>query len=107
MEAQAQIEIQNGDQKKVNELRTENRRLKQELTYIKEKLDECQRESERLSKYTELLELVVHDLLSVHYQGRLKASFNNLELCTDDRCIAFNRYEDLLAGLRAAILLLK
>jgi predicted nuclease with TOPRIM domain len=107
MEAQTQTEIQNGEQKKANELRAENRRLKQELEYVKEKLNECQRESERLSKYIELLELVVNDLLSVHYQGRLKASFNNLELCTDDRCIAFNRYEDLLVGLRAAILLLK
>jgi len=100
---QTQIEAQNGDQK----LRGENRRLKQELAYMKEKLDECRKESERLSKYIELLELIVHDLLGVHYQGRLKANFSGLELCTDDRCIAFSRYEDLLVGIRAAVLLLK
>jgi len=99
----AQIETQNGDQK----LRSENRKLKQELTYVKEKLDECKKESEKLLKYIDLLELIVHDLLSVHYQGRLKANFSSLELCTDDRCIVFNRYEDLVAGLRAAVLLLK
>jgi hypothetical protein len=104
---QNQIQIQNGGQKNGKELRKENRMLKQELTYVKEKLNECQRQSEKLSKYIDLLELVVHDLLSAHYQGRLKVNFNSLELCADDHCIAFNRYEDLLSGIRAAILLLK
>jgi predicted nuclease with TOPRIM domain len=98
-----QIETQNGDR----QLRSENRKLKQELTYVKEKLDECKKESEKLLKHIDLLELVVYDLLSVHYQGRLKANFSGLELCTDDRCIVFSRYEDLLAGIRAAVLLLK
>jgi predicted nuclease with TOPRIM domain len=107
MNAQTQTEVKDNDNKTLRELRAENRRLKQLLDSTKSELESCRKESERLSKYIELLELVVHDLLSTHYQGRLKAGFNNLELCTDDRCVAFTRYEDLLAGLRAAILLLK
>jgi predicted nuclease with TOPRIM domain len=106
-EAQTQAEAGSNDSKKLRELRAENHRLKQELEYVKEKLNECQRESERFSKYIELLELVVSDLLSVHYGGKVRVNFETFDLCLDDRCITFNRYEDFIAGLRAAILILK
>jgi predicted nuclease with TOPRIM domain len=106
-EIQTQTEVENNGDKKLRELRNENRRLKQELEHAKEKLNECQRDSERLTKYIELLELVVFDLLSVHYGGKVRVNFETFDLCLDDRCIAFKRYEDFIAGLRAAILILK
>lgn len=107
MDTQIQAEVKDVDDKKLRELKNENRRLKLELESMRDRLSSCEREIEALSKRIELFELVVNDLLTAYYQGRLKVDFNQLALCTSDRCIAFTRYEDLLSGLRTAILLVK
>jgi predicted nuclease with TOPRIM domain len=106
-ETQTQAEVENNGRKKLRELQSENRKLKQELGHVKEKLEACTKEAEGFSRRIELLEMLVYDLLSAHYQGKLRVNFEALDLCLDDRCITFNRYEDFIAGLRAAILILK
>ena len=106
-EIQTQTGAENNDSKKLRELRNENRKLRQELEHAKEKLEACTKEVNELGRRIELLEMLVYDLLSIHYQGRLRVNFESLDLCLDDRCITFNRYEDFVAGLRAAILILK
>ena len=106
-EIQTQAEVENNDRKKLRELQSENRKLRQELGHVKEKLEACTKEADGLSRRIELLEMLVYDLLSAHYQGKLRINFETLDLCLDDRCITFSRYEDFVAGLRAAVLILK
>ena len=107
MEAEIQTRHLNTPEDKIKALKRDNRRLMKELLEAKESLEKCKKEGETLVKYVALFEDLVRDLLYLHYQSNLKVSFTNLEICTGERCITFRDYEELLIGLRAAILLLK
>jgi len=107
MEAKTQNRHVSITEDKIKVLKRDNRRLMKELLEAKESLEKCRKEGETLVKYVGLFEDLVRDLLYLHYQGNLKVSFTNLEICTGERCITFRDYEELLIGLRAAILLLK
>jgi hypothetical protein len=99
--------VYSGMEAKTQTMPENDRKLKRELKLAQQDLEKCRKEVEALRKRIELFESLVADLLLTCYQGRLKAGFYNLEICTGERCFAFKDYDELIIALRTALLFLK
>jgi len=100
------VSEQKPEQEKLKELKRAKRQLEDQLELARAELESLKESKEELLQNCKMMEQIVYQLLKDLYGGKVYVDFDGFKLCSDNKCVQFDTYRELLIALKLTKLFL-
>jgi predicted nuclease with TOPRIM domain len=100
------VSEQKSDQEKLKELKKAKKQLEDQLELVKAEVESLREANEELKENCRIMEQVIYQLIKDQYGGRIYIDFDKFKLCSDNKCVQFDTYRELLIALKLVKLFL-